>query len=89
MKIVLASNNKGKLAELMPLFAPLGVELIAQSSLGVPEAPELRSTQVFRRLRTMRVCASRLGAVCRAWIRLFTACNLATRRVTITTAALC
>ena len=32
MKIVLASNNLGKLAELMPLFAPLGVELVAQTS---------------------------------------------------------
>ena len=40
MKLVLASNNKGKLAELQALFAPLGVELVRQADLGIPEAPE-------------------------------------------------
>ena len=40
MKIVLASNNKGKLAELQALFGELGVELVPQAELGVPEAPE-------------------------------------------------
>ncbi len=40
MKIVLASNNKGKLVELQALFGELGVELVPQAELGVPEAPE-------------------------------------------------
>ena len=40
MKIVLASNNKGKLAELQALFGELGVELVPQAALGVPEAEE-------------------------------------------------
>lgn len=40
MKLVLASNNPGKLAELFAMFAPLGVELISQAALGIPEAPE-------------------------------------------------
>ena len=40
MKIVLASNNQGKLAELQALFGELGVELVPQAELGVPEAPE-------------------------------------------------
>jgi XTP/dITP diphosphohydrolase len=40
MRIVLASNNRGKLAELQAMLAPLGVELVAQSELGVPEAAE-------------------------------------------------
>jgi XTP/dITP diphosphohydrolase len=40
MKIVLASNNQGKLAELQAMFAPLGCILIPQGQLGVPEAPE-------------------------------------------------
>ena len=40
MKLVLASNNKGKLAELQALFAPLGVELVPQSALGISEAAE-------------------------------------------------
>ena len=37
-RIVLASNNPGKLAELQALFAPLGVQLVAQAELGVGEA---------------------------------------------------
>ncbi|QXL85565.1 RdgB/HAM1 family non-canonical purine NTP pyrophosphatase [Comamonas sp. NLF-1-9] len=41
MKLVLASHNSGKLAELQALMAPLGVQLIAQGELGVsaPEEP--------------------------------------------------
>lgn len=39
-KIVLASNNAKKLAELQALFAPLGLELVTQGSLGIPEAEE-------------------------------------------------
>ena len=33
MKIVLASNNKGKLAELQTMLAPLGMELVRQADL--------------------------------------------------------
>lgn len=40
MKIVLASNNSGKLVELQVLFSPLGVELIRQSDLQIGEAQE-------------------------------------------------
>ncbi|MCD6662689.1 MAG: RdgB/HAM1 family non-canonical purine NTP pyrophosphatase [Comamonas sp.] len=40
MKLVLASHNAGKLAELQTLMAPLGVELIAQGALGVQEPDE-------------------------------------------------
>jgi len=40
MKIILASNNAGKLAELNFLFSDLGFELISQGALGIPEAPE-------------------------------------------------
>lgn len=39
-KIVLASNNKGKLAEFQALFQPLGIELIPQGALGVGECEE-------------------------------------------------
>ncbi len=60
-KIVLASNNNGKLAELLPLFAPLGVELIAQSSLGVPEAPEPYKTFVENALTKARNAAKYTG----------------------------
>ena len=40
MKIVLASNNLGKLAELRAMLAPLGLGLIAQGELGIAEAAE-------------------------------------------------
>ena len=40
MKLVLASHNPGKLAELHVLMAPLGIELIAQGALGVQEPEE-------------------------------------------------
>ncbi len=40
MKIILASNNPGKLKELRALFAPLDFELVAQGDLGIPEAAE-------------------------------------------------
>jgi XTP/dITP diphosphohydrolase len=61
MKIVLASNNKGKLAELVPLFAPLGVQLIAQSELNVPEAPEPYKTFVENALTKARNAAQHTG----------------------------
>lgn len=43
MKLVLASNNAKKLVELQALFAPLGVELVAQGSLGIAEAEDRKS----------------------------------------------
>jgi XTP/dITP diphosphohydrolase len=61
MKIVLASNNQGKLAELLPLFAPLGVELIAQGTLGVSEAPEPFKTFVENSLTKARNAAKHTG----------------------------
>lgn len=39
-RVVLASNNTGKLRELASLLAPLGLRLESQSALGVPEAEE-------------------------------------------------
>ncbi|MCB2037510.1 MAG: non-canonical purine NTP pyrophosphatase, partial [Ottowia sp.] len=38
MKMVLASNNAGKLAELQAMLAPLGFELVRQAELGIGEA---------------------------------------------------
>ena len=54
MKIVLASNNAGKLLELQALFGPLGVELLRQSELGIPEAPEPFHTFVENALAKAR-----------------------------------
>ncbi|MDF0605954.1 RdgB/HAM1 family non-canonical purine NTP pyrophosphatase [Neisseriaceae bacterium TC5R-5] len=39
-KLVLASNNAGKLAEFSALLAPLSIEVLPQQVLQVPECPE-------------------------------------------------
>ncbi|WP_198971108.1 RdgB/HAM1 family non-canonical purine NTP pyrophosphatase [Xylophilus sp. ASV27] len=57
MKIVLASNNRGKLAELQELFAPLGVELLRQGDLSIPEADEPHRTFVENALAKARHAA--------------------------------
>lgn len=61
MKIVLASNNPGKLAELRALFAPLGFDLTAQSDLGVSEAAEPHRTFVENALAKARHAAGLSG----------------------------
>ena len=40
MKLVLASHNLGKLAELQALMTPLGIALVAQGALGVAQTEE-------------------------------------------------
>ena len=54
MKIILASNNPGKLAELQAILAPLGFELVSQASLGIPEADEPFRTFVENALTKAR-----------------------------------
>ncbi len=61
MKIVLASNNKGKLAELHAMFAPLGLELLSQADLGIPEAAEPYRTFVENALAKARHAAQHSG----------------------------
>jgi XTP/dITP diphosphohydrolase len=61
MKLVLASNNAGKLAELQALFAPLGVELVRQAELNIPEAPEPHRTFVENALAKARHAARESG----------------------------
>lgn len=61
MKLVLASNNRGKLAELQALFAPLGVELLPQSALGIPEAEEPFHTFVENALAKARHASAHSG----------------------------
>ncbi len=60
-RIVLASNNKGKLAELQAMFAPLGIELVRQGDLGVPEAEEPYRTFVENALAKARNAAQHTG----------------------------
>ncbi|RZL52183.1 MAG: RdgB/HAM1 family non-canonical purine NTP pyrophosphatase [Variovorax sp.] len=61
MKLVLASNNAGKLAELQPLLAPLGHDLVRQSELGVGEAEEPFRTFVENALAKARHAAAVTG----------------------------
>ena len=61
MKLVLASGNAGKLAELQQLLAPLGVELIRQSELGVSEAAEPYHTFIENALTKARHASRATG----------------------------
>jgi XTP/dITP diphosphohydrolase len=53
-RLVLASNNAGKLAELQTLFAPLGIALVAQAALNIAEADEPFHTFVENALAKAR-----------------------------------
>jgi len=61
MKLVLASNNRGKLAELQSMLEPLGVELVRQGDLGVGEAEEPFHTFVENALAKARFAAQHTG----------------------------
>lgn len=104
MKIVLASNNAGKLAELQAMFAGLPVQLLRQSELGIGEAPEPYRTFLENALTKARHaaaasglpaladdagCASMPSAACRASIRPTTPPSSAMRRAMRTTCARC
>jgi guanylate kinase/non-canonical purine NTP pyrophosphatase (RdgB/HAM1 family) len=61
MKTVLASGNPGKLKELTALLEPLGLELIAQSALGIEPPPETGSTFLENALIKARHAARASG----------------------------
>jgi XTP/dITP diphosphohydrolase len=61
MRIVLASNNRGKLAELQTLFASLGVELVRQAELGIGEAEEPFRTFIENALAKARHASAASG----------------------------
>ncbi|WP_395024389.1 non-canonical purine NTP pyrophosphatase [Comamonas odontotermitis] len=61
MKIVLASNNQGKLAELQAMFHPLGVKLVPQGALMDGEAPEPYGTFLENALTKARFASERTG----------------------------
>ncbi len=60
--LVLASDNRGKLAEFAQLLAPLGFALKAQGELGIPEADEPHASFVENALANARH-ASRLSGL--------------------------
>jgi len=53
-KLVIASNNPGKLAEFKILLAPLGIELMTQAQLGIKEAEEPHHTFIENALAKAR-----------------------------------
>ena len=66
MKLVLASNNPGKLAELRALFAALPIQLVAQGELGIGEAEEPHATFVENALAKARQAARFSGSAAMA-----------------------
>src|SRR5437868_3553215 len=61
MRLVLASNNAKKLKELQTLLSPLGLELVNQGALGIPEAEEPHITFVENALAKARHAAKQSG----------------------------
>jgi len=61
VRLVLASNNAKKLAELRALFATLPIELVTQGSLGIAEAEEPHATFVENALAKARHAARASG----------------------------
>lgn len=53
-KLVIASNNPGKLREIAAILAPLAIEVVTQGALGVPEAEEPHGTFIENALTKAR-----------------------------------
>jgi XTP/dITP diphosphohydrolase len=53
-RLVLASSNEGKLREFRRLLEPLGIEVVAQAALGIPDADEPHATFVENALAKAR-----------------------------------
>jgi XTP/dITP diphosphohydrolase len=60
-RLVLASNNPGKLREFRQMLAPLGIEVVAQSELGIAEAEEPHGTFVENALAKARHASRSAG----------------------------
>jgi XTP/dITP diphosphohydrolase len=60
-RLVLASSNAGKLREMRDLLAPLDIEVVPQSELGVPDAEEPHRTFVENALGKARNAARHAG----------------------------
>ena len=60
-KIVIASNNAGKLREIARILEPLGLEGMPQAAFGVPECPEPHVTFVENCIAKARHAAAHTG----------------------------
>jgi XTP/dITP diphosphohydrolase len=60
-KLVLASGNEGKLREMRRLLSPLGIEVVPQGELGIPDADEPHCTFVENALAKARHASALSG----------------------------
>lgn len=65
-KLVLATHNKGKVAELSALLKPYGVEVVSAGELGLPEPAETENTFVGNALIKARAASNSSGLPCLA-----------------------
>ncbi len=61
MKLVIASGNPGKLVEMRAMFAPLGLQLLAQDELGIEPAAEPHRTFLENALAKARHASQQSG----------------------------
>lgn len=60
-KLVLASNNPGKLREFQSMFSPMGIEVLTQQQLGISEAEEPYCTFIENALTKARHVSKQSG----------------------------
>ena len=60
-KVVIASNNPGKLREIGQMLGPLGIEALPQDSFGVPECPEPHVTFIENCIAKARHASAHTG----------------------------
>jgi len=60
-KLVIASNNPGKLREFQAMLAPLGIEVLTQEQLGISEAEEPHCTFIENALAKARHVSKESG----------------------------
>jgi Asp-tRNA(Asn)/Glu-tRNA(Gln) amidotransferase A subunit family amidase len=60
-RVVVASNNPGKIRELTELLKPLGIEAVAQSTFAIAEAEEPHDTFLENALAKARHAANLAG----------------------------
>ena len=61
MKLVVATGNKGKLAEIRDVLADTGIELVAQGDLGIADADETGTTFIENALLKAKQAARIAG----------------------------
>ncbi|MGQ4001434.1 XTP/dITP diphosphatase [Francisellaceae bacterium CB299] len=60
-KIILASNNKGKIKEFKELFSKISIEIIPQTEFDIPDADETGLTFIENAILKARNCTAHTG----------------------------